>query len=107
MTDAEFTTVCKSMKQDIYDRTPHATGNLRNNATKIESAGYNEMKIFVDEKIAPYFRAVNNRPSYYVKSLYGGKYLKANRNYLYFENAFASAIQNLARRVDGDIIKND
>ena len=107
MTDNEFTLVCTAMRQDIADRTPYRTGNLANNATKVESTGYNEMKIYVDERIAPYFPFVNNRASYYVKNPFGGKMLKANRNYLYFEYAFVKAIQNLAQRIDGEIIQND
>ncbi len=108
MTDADFTRVCTAMKQDISDRTPYRTGNLANNATLIRSTGLNEMRIYVDENIAPYFRFVNERPSYYVNSRYRGtKLLKYNRNYMYFEAAFVKAIQNLASNIGGEITRND
>ena len=107
MTDAQFTKICTAMRQDIADRTPYDTGNLANNATLVRPGGMNEMRIFVDENIAPYFRAVNLRPSYYVNSIYGGKMLKPNRNYLYFELAFVRALKNLADSIDGEVIQID
>lgn len=105
MTDAQFTTICTAMRQDIADRTPYDTGNLANNATLVRSSGANEMCIFVDENIAPYFRAVNLRHSYQVNSIYGGKIVKPNRNYMYFELAFVRALKNLADSIDGEVIQ--
>lgn len=107
MTDAQFTTICTAMRQDIADRTPHDTGNLADKATLVVPGGMNEMRIFVNENIAPYFRAVNERPSYYVNSIYGGKVSRPNRNYMYFERAFVSALRNLADSIDGEVIQID
>lgn len=108
MTDTEFTKVCTAMRQDIADRTPYLTGNLANNATLVRSTGLNEIRVYVDENIAPYFKYVNGRPSYRVNSQFkGGKVLKYNRNYMYFERAFVKAVENLANRIDGEIIRID
>lgn len=104
MTDQQFTTVCTSMLHDIRKDTPKLTGNLANNATLIRSVGANEMRIYVDEKIAPYFPYVNNRVSYRVKGKFGS-YSKLNRNYEYFQKAVETAIENLARKIDGEIVK--
>lgn len=106
MTDEQFSNICHSMLHDIRGRTPRDTGNLADKATLIRSVGSNEMKIYVDEKIAPYFRIVNERPDYYVKSRNsGGRLIRQNRNYMYFQRAVEVAIENLARKIDGEIIK--
>ena len=107
MNDTTFTTICTAMKQDISDSTPYDTGNLANNATLVRSVSGSEIKIYVDEKIAPYFRAVNCRKSYTVNAKGGGKMMKQNRNYMYFERAFDKALRNLANSISGEVIKVD
>ena len=104
MTDQEFTNVCSSMLHDIRGMTPRLTGNLADKATLIRSVGSNEIRIYVDENIAPYFKYVNNRPTLYVRGKFGS-YTKQNKNHEYFQHAVEVAIENLARKVNGDIVK--
>ena len=104
MTDQQFTVVCSSMLHDIRDKTPRLTGNLADKATLLRSVGANEIRIYVDENIAPYFPYVNNRPTYRVKGKFGS-YTKQNRNHEYFQHAVEVAIEKLARKIDGEIIK--
>ncbi len=104
MTDQQFTNICTDMLHNIQSMTPWATGNLADKATKITGEGTNEIRIYVDENIAPYFKYVNNRPTYRVKGKFGS-YTKQNRNYEYFQHAVEVAIENLARKIDGVIIK--
>ena len=104
MTDQQFTFVCSSMLHDIRDKTPKLTGNLADKATLLRSVGANEIRIYVDENIAPYFKYVNNRPTYRVNGKFGS-YTKQNRNYEYFQHAVEEAVENLARKINGEIIK--
>ena len=104
MTDQQFTFVCSSMLHDIRDMTPKLTGNLADKATLLRSVGANEIRIYVDENIAPYFKYVNNRPTYRVKGKFGS-YTRQNRNYEYFQHAVEEAVENLARKINGEIIK--
>lgn len=90
MTDAQFTAICLSMKQDIQKKTPVDTGNLKLKATKGESIGSGKFKIYVDQKIAPYFRYVNNKGW--------------SKHYRYFETAFEEALIKMAERVGGTIV---
>lgn len=92
------------MLHDIRSMTPRLTGNLADKATLLRSVGSNEIRIYVDESIAPYFPYVNNRPSYRVKGKFGS-YTKLNKNYEYFQHAVEVAIENLARKIDGEIIR--
>ena len=100
MTDQQFTIVCSSMLHDIRNMTPKATGNLAYNATLLRSVGADEIRIYVDEKIAPYFKYVNNRPTLMSKGR-----MRANTNHEYFQNAVEAAIEKLARKIDGVIVK--
>lgn len=92
------------MRNDIEDMTPKKTRNLAEKATLLRSVGANEIRIYVDENIAPYFKYVNNRPTLYVKGKFGS-YTKQNKNYGYFQHAVEVAIEKLARKIDGEIIK--
>lgn len=104
MTDQQFTNICSEMRNDIEDMTPKKTRNLAEKATLIRPVGSNEIRIYVDENIAPYFKYVNNRPTLYVKGKFGS-YTKQNKNYGYFQHAVEVAIEKLARKIDGEIIK--
>jgi hypothetical protein len=88
------------MLHDIRARTPYATGNLAKNATLIRSIGNNEIRIYVDENIAPYFKYVNNRPTLFSKGR-----MRTNPNHEYFQHAVEVATENLARKINGVIIK--
>lgn len=105
MTDQQFTNICSEMRHDIKGMTPWDTGNLADKATKISDLVGNEIRIYVDENIAPYFPYVNNRPTYQVKGKFGKSYTKQNKNYGYFQHAVEVAIEKLARKIDGEIIK--
>lgn len=106
MTDTEFTAISRELQGDIKESTPRKTGNLRGNATLIRKIGSNEIRIYVDTEIAPYFDLVNYRKTYKVKSRFRDAMLtKQNKNYHYFENAVEAAINNLARKIGGEIVK--
>lgn len=100
MTDQQFSNICHSMLHDIRARTPYATGNLAENATLIRSIGNNEIRIYVDENIAPYFKYVNNKGTRISKGR-----IRTNPNYMYFQHAVEVATENLARKINGVIIK--
>lgn len=100
MTDQQFTKICTFMRDDIRSMTPYATGNLANNATLLRPVGTNEIRIYVDENIAPYFRYVNDRPTLLSKGR-----MRKNPNHEYFQHAVEVAIKNLARKIGGEIIK--
>lgn len=104
MTDNEFTAICRELQSDIKSRTPRRTGNLRGNATLIRSCGANEIRVYVDTDIAPYFDLVNYRQTYLVGRR-DMKKTKQNKNYRYFERAVEIAIENLASKIGGDIVK--
>lgn len=92
------------MRNDIEDMTPKKTRNLAEKATLLRSVGANEIRIYVDENIAPYFKHVNNRPTYRVKGKFGS-YTKQNKNFEYFQHAVEVATEKLARKINGEIIK--
>lgn len=121
MTDETFSNIAKKMVADIRSKTPWDTGNLAKKATKSNSLGNGIIEIYVDEKIAPYFKYVNNYPrtnyrAYQSTStIQGGRIVKnkqlktiskPNRNYGYFERAFDDALQKLANRVGGVIVSD-
>ena len=106
MTDAQFTTIVNSIRKEIYDRTPYLTGNLAENATRIESLGVNEMRVYIDINIAPYFKYVNDY------DLIGGRWdeeqgrmvdQKPNGNYHYWERAVEESI-NIVVRLNGGML---
>ena len=121
MTDETFTNVTTAMLTDIRERTPKLTGNLARNATLSKSLGSGIVEIYVDNKIAPYFKYVNNYPQTHYKAyqstsaIQGGRIIKhkqltaktkPNRNYGYFERAFDEALKNLANSVGGVIVSD-
>ena len=121
MNDATFTKVTTAMLADIRERTPKLTGNLARNATLSQSLGNGIVDIYVDEKIAPYFKYVNNYPRTHYRAyqststIQGGRIVKnkqlktiskPNRNYGYFEIAFDDALRNLANSVGGVIVSD-
>lgn len=121
MNDATFNKVTTAMLTDIRERTPKLTRNLADKATLSRSLGDGIIEIYVDEKIAPYFKYVNNYPRTHYRAyqttstLQGGRIVKnkqlkamskANRNYGYFERAFDDALRNLANSVGGVIVSD-
>jgi hypothetical protein len=85
-----------SVTAEIAKDTPYDTKNLKKNATRFESLGRGQARIYIDTKIAPYFKYVN-----YYQYLNGGK---ANPNYLYFEKALKAALIKIARMNGGNVI---
>lgn len=81
----------------IQNMTPKDTGNLAYNATKFESLGQGRYRIYVDEKIAPYFVFVENP---WISSKWKGK---QNPNEGYFEKAAISVANNIAIAIGGKI----
>lgn len=122
MTEPIFNQICHSMRADIQKETPILTGNLRYNATIIEMLESAKFRIYVDEKIAPYFKYVNSydkvyyRKKSYSTSISGGKIIrintgwqqlsKPNKNYKYFERAFEDALKNMAHKIGGTVIRD-
>lgn len=113
MTDNEFSKIVHELLGTIKSMTPRATGNLADKSTKVRASGANEMRVFVDagsgqrkpmEGIAPYFWLVNYRRTYPVKTPHGVQQ-KENRNYHYYEKAVETAIERLATKIGGDIVK--
>jgi hypothetical protein len=98
MTDGEFDKAVRKMQSDIQEATPYDTGNLATKATKSRSIGTDKFEIYVDEKVAPYFKYVNNRPT-----LSNGA---KNKNYGYFHNAFENALQKMANDAGGVIVRD-
>ena len=54
MTDSEFDALCFYILKEFRKMTPYKTGNMCNNATKLEMVNAKTCKIYVDEAIAPY-----------------------------------------------------
>jgi hypothetical protein len=96
MKTAKFNNICSRIYDQIRARTPYASGNLHNNATKIERLGDAKIKIYVDESIAPYFKYVNNSPIL--------SNSRANRNYQYFDNALVGILEELAKEEGATLI---
>lgn len=103
------------MLESIKRDTPWRTGNLANKATKIVRLGSDRFEICVDEKIAPYFKYVNNaetlrRNGY--KSIVEGKSITKkkvtqmvkNKNYKYFERAFEKALDGMVQEIGGTLV---
>lgn len=120
MTNDRFQNICSQMREDIFALTPYDSGNLANEATKLQRLGDAKVKIFVDEEIAPYFRFVNNEPMLtywsYQRGIKDGKIVKRkdlpkishvtkNRNYHYFEKAVEAALENLAKNAGGKLYR--
>jgi hypothetical protein len=108
------------MHEDIFNLTPHATGNLRREATLLVRRSNSRFEVYVDETIAPYFKYVNNAKTLtywrYQTIQKNGKvikdksrekvsFTKENRNYQYFEKAFEEALKNMANKIGGTIIR--
>jgi hypothetical protein len=98
MTDGEFDKAVRKMLFDIQENTPYDTGNLATKATTPRSISPDKFEIYVDEKIAPYFKYVNNYPR-----LSNGA---VNKNYGYFHKAFEEALQTMANDAGGVIVRD-
>ena len=96
MNAPKFNNICSRIYDQIRARTPYDTGNLYNNATKIQRLGDAKIKIFVDESIAPYFKYVNNSTRL--------SNSKANKNYQYFDNALRDILEEIAREEGATLI---
>lgn len=59
MTSTDFIVLCKECEQMLRMAAPYKTGNLRYNAIKLEIMTTNEVKLYVDENIAPYMKYTN------------------------------------------------
>lgn len=119
MTEAKFNSLCSQIYDHIRSKTPHASWNLYNNATKIERLEAGKAKIFVDETVAPYFALVNNEPTLsvykYPRLPVNGKLTKdkskpkikityKNKNYKYFERALEEVLQDIAKETGAVLI---
>lgn len=54
MTEVEFEALVRTCVAQLRDRAPRRTGNLAENAIKIEKYGAWDYRIYIDEGIAPY-----------------------------------------------------
>lgn len=115
MTDTRFEKICSNMLESIRKETPWRTGNLASKATKIVRLGYDRFEISVDEKIAPYFKYVNNaqtlKRNRYKASVEGNRITKRkitqmvkNKNYKYFERAFDKALGEMVQEIGGTLV---
>lgn len=83
--------------QILRDLAPKDTGNLAYNAIKYEKVSEREYRIYIDLEIAPYQVYVNESPT-----LTNGT---PNKNYGWWEAAIELAIEEMARLLEGEIIK--
>lgn len=97
MSDAQFTAISNRLLEYIKKVTPRDSGNLADKATKIKQEMPGEHRIYVDTKIAPYFKYVNNRATLWNK--------KENKNHKYFQKAVDGAVEELAASMKGEVIK--
>ena len=119
MTDPKFNELCSRIYDHIRSKTPIASGNLHDKATKIQRLEDGRVKIFVDETVAPYFALVNNEPTLSVEkyqlSPVNGKLMKdkskpkikrtyTNKNYKYFEKALEEVLQEIAKETGAVLI---
>lgn len=81
MTNAQFTAFGERIKRQLQSFSPIRTGNLRYNSIRLERTGENEIRIYVDEKIAPYM-PFTNEP--WLSPRWNGK---KNPNEAWFDNA--------------------
>lgn len=104
MTDNEFSRLTSSFLDEIQSMTPinknfkaPTRGNLRMRATRGKAIAHGKYVVSVSARIAPYFPYVN-----YQEKFESGK---PNPNYQYLENAIDTAINNLARKAGGFIVR--
>lgn len=81
MTSAQFAAFGDRLKKELQRLSPIDTGNLRYNAIRMEQTSENEIKIFVDESIAPYM-VYTNEP--WISPKWNGK---KNPNEAWFDKA--------------------
>ena len=104
MTDREFTKLASEFLADVRERTPinkrrnaPTRGNLRLRATRGKPIASGKYRVTVSSEIAPYFPFVN-----YAKSFPSGK---PNPNYNYLGTAIEEALNNLAKKAGGIIVR--
>ena len=76
---------------------PYHTGNMANNATKVEKVSENEVKIWVDSDVADYV-VYTNEP--WTSPKWNGK---QNPNEKWFEKATEQVVQYIAGVLNGNI----
>ena len=76
---------------------PRDTGNLQDNAIKVEQVSENEVRIYVDEAIAPYM-PYTNEP--WLSPKWNGK---QNPNEGWFDKAVETVAQAIATKLGGDV----
>lgn len=81
MTNAQFMAFGERIKRQLQSFSPIRTGNLRYNSIRLERTGEDEIRIYVDEKIAPYM-PYTNEP--WLSPRWNGK---KNPNEAWFDNA--------------------
>lgn len=110
MTSSEFIKLCHECEEILRARAPYKTGNLRNNAIKIEFVD-NVCRLYVDEKIAPYMKYTNEPWDQKLISM--GNFRKGekvtrlrtwrNPNQGWWERAVQEIAEHIAQRVKGEL----
>lgn len=95
----DIPTSVQSAYEAIKMSTPINTGNLRHNATKLESLGNGIYKIYIDETIAPYV-PFTNEP--WLSEFWAGK---KNPNEGWWQRAVEKAVFRMAIELGGKVTK--
>lgn len=83
--------------EELKKYVPYDTGNMANNALKIEQVSANEVKIYIDSSIAPY-AVYTNEP--WISPHWKGK---KNPNEKWFDNATSKVAEALAGMLEGTL----
>ena len=111
MTPFKFIAIVKECEKILRDNAPVKTGNLKNNAIKLEMIDANTAKLYVDETIAPYMpytnepwdrkiiRMGNFKPGQTVERLRTW----TNPNEGWFDRAVQQIAEHIAQSTHGDL----
>lgn len=111
MTAAQFKQLGEEALEMLRSRAPYKTGNLRDNAIKIEWKNENNFELYVDEQIAPYMKYTNEPWEH--KSIKRGNFVKGetiettrtwdNPNEGWFDKAAQDIVALIAKKMGGTI----
>lgn len=99
LSNSKFRQVCENACNELRNIAPYDTGNLSQNAVKIEFPSPDVCIIYVDESIAPYM-PFTTRP--WVSPRWNGK---KNPNEGWWQVAGESVVKSIARQARGEVEK--
>lgn len=94
---SKFKIACEKACRELRGLAPYDTGNLANNAIRIEFPSANECRIYVDESIAPYM-PYTTRP--WVSPRWHGK---KNPNQDWWQTACELIIEYISKELGGEL----